>query len=136
MPQMALAVGTKWFHNIKFSNSYALVIMDLVCWLDLLHKLSTSFFILISGLCMIYHNFYCKFSCYLPLTKPGLGYLYRLAFYNGHNRVGVSPPPHLRTETDPVSETSCSLVFLEYRTIYQAKKLSNSRSIKLLVRLF
>jgi hypothetical protein len=29
----------------------------------------------------------------------------RLALSKGPNRVGVSP--HLRTETDPVSETSC-----------------------------
>jgi hypothetical protein len=32
----------------------------------------------------------------------------RLALSKGPNRVGVSP--HLRTETDPVSETSCFLV--------------------------
>jgi hypothetical protein len=31
----------------------------------------------------------------------------RLALSKGPNRVGVSP--HLRTETDPVSETSCFL---------------------------
>jgi hypothetical protein len=27
---------------------------------------------LISGFCTLYHNFYCIFSCYLSLTKPGL----------------------------------------------------------------
>jgi hypothetical protein len=35
-----------------------------------------------------------------------------LALSKGPNRVGVSlPPPHLKTETDPVSETLCFLVF-------------------------
>jgi hypothetical protein len=34
----------------------------------------------------------------------------RLALSKGPNRVGVSPP-HLRTETDPVSETMCFLAF-------------------------
>jgi hypothetical protein len=34
----------------------------------------------------------------------------RLSLSKGPNRVGISPP-HLRTETDPVSETLCSLVF-------------------------
>jgi hypothetical protein len=41
----------------------------------LLHKIFTSLSILVSGLCMLYHNFYCIFSFYLPLTKPGLRYL-------------------------------------------------------------
>jgi hypothetical protein len=34
----------------------------------------------------------------------------RLALSKGPNWVGVFPPPHLRTETDPVSETSYFLV--------------------------
>jgi hypothetical protein len=33
-----------------------------------------------------------------------------LALSDGPNKVGDSPP-HLRMETDPVSETLCSLVF-------------------------
>jgi hypothetical protein len=37
---------------------------------------------------------------------------WRLALSNGPNRVHVSPS-YLRTETDPVFETLCSLVFLE-----------------------
>jgi hypothetical protein len=36
--------------------------------LGLLHKTFTSFSILISGLFMLYCNFYYIFSCYLPLT--------------------------------------------------------------------
>jgi hypothetical protein len=42
----------------------------------------------------------------------------RLALSKGPNRIGVSP--HLRTETDPVSETSCLfffLVIIEIRTM-------------------
>jgi hypothetical protein len=50
--------------------------MDLVCWLGVLTKIFTYVSILVSGLCMLYHYFYCTFSCYLPSTKPGLRYLY------------------------------------------------------------
>jgi hypothetical protein len=50
--------------------------MNLVCWLGFLNKILISFSSLVSGLCIIYHNFYCVFSCYLPSTKPGLRYLY------------------------------------------------------------
>jgi hypothetical protein len=71
--EMVLGVGTKWFH--KFSNnSYALVFMDLVCWLGLLHKIVTFLSILVSGWLMVYHNFCCIFSCYLPSSLPGLRY--------------------------------------------------------------
>jgi hypothetical protein len=45
-----------------------------------MHRLETRIFtalsILVSGLCMLYHNFYCIFPCYLPWTKRGLRYLY------------------------------------------------------------
>jgi hypothetical protein len=43
--------------------------------------------------------------------------------YRGHN---VSPPPHLRKETDPVSKTYLSLILLEHRAMDRAQKLSNS----------
>jgi hypothetical protein len=36
--------------------------------------------------------------------------LLRLALSKGPNRVGVSPP-HLKTETDPVSETLFSCIY-------------------------
>jgi hypothetical protein len=29
---------------------------------------------------MLYHNFYCTFSCYFPLTKSGLSYLYNCSY--------------------------------------------------------
>jgi hypothetical protein len=57
---------------VFWTLSYALVFMDLVCWLGLLHNISTSFSILVSGLCMLYNNFDCTFSCYIPMIKPGL----------------------------------------------------------------
>jgi hypothetical protein len=50
--------------------------MDLACWTGLLHKIFTSPSVLVSGLCVLYHNFYCIFSSYLPSTKSGLRYIY------------------------------------------------------------
>jgi hypothetical protein len=50
-------------------------LMDLVCWLRLLHKMFISLFLLVSGLCMLYHTLCCTFSCFLPSTKPDLMYL-------------------------------------------------------------
>jgi hypothetical protein len=65
---------------------------------------------LVSGLCMIYHNFYrtSLIGIAVVILTQVVHWL-RLALSNGPNRVGVSPP-HLRTETYPVSETLCSLV--------------------------
>jgi hypothetical protein len=48
----------------------------------------------------------------------------RLTLSKGSNRVGVFSPFHLRTETDPVSETSC-FYSLDYRTIEKVQKPSN-----------
>jgi hypothetical protein len=36
--------------------------------------------------------------------------------------VGVSLPLHLRTEADPVPETSCYLVILNFRTMEKVQK--------------
>jgi hypothetical protein len=52
--------------------SYALVFMDLVCWVDFLHEMFIYFSILVSGLCVLHHDFIVLFCRYLPLTKPGL----------------------------------------------------------------
>jgi hypothetical protein len=65
----SLSVGIKWFHRI----------LNLIhglgfCWVGLLHKMSTSLSILVSRLRMLYYNFYFKFSCYLPSSKPGLSF--------------------------------------------------------------
>jgi hypothetical protein len=46
-----------------------------------------------------------------------------LTLSNRYNRAGI--PIHLRTETDPVSETLCFLVF-EYRTMEEVQKPSSS----------
>jgi hypothetical protein len=48
----------------------------------------------------------------------------RLALFNGPNTVSL--PLTLRTETDPVSETFCSL---EYRTMDKIQKFSNHKFI-------
>jgi hypothetical protein len=51
----------------------------------------------------------------------------RLALFKGPNRIGVSP--HLRTETDPVSETSVLfffLVIIRIRTMDKVRNPSNS----------
>jgi hypothetical protein len=37
--------------------------------LGLLNKFSTSFTILVTGLCMLYHNFYCTFFLLPPIDK-------------------------------------------------------------------
>jgi hypothetical protein len=42
--------------------------------------------------------------------------------YVGTNTVGVSLPLHLRTEADPVSETSCYLLILDFRTMDKVQK--------------
>jgi hypothetical protein len=46
--------------------------MDLACWLRLLHKVSTSFLVSVSGLYVLYRNYYFKIPRCLPLAKPDL----------------------------------------------------------------
>jgi hypothetical protein len=43
--------------------------------LGLLHEIFTSFSILVSCLCMFYHNFYCILLCSLSFTQPGLRFV-------------------------------------------------------------
>jgi hypothetical protein len=94
--------------------------MDLVCWLGSWHNISTSLSILVSGLCTLYRNFCCIFSCYLRSTKPGIRYLYSCSYTDTVcSVIEVSSVqrtqqsgcllPQLWTETDPDSETLCSL---------------------------
>jgi hypothetical protein len=86
-------------------------------------------------MCVPYHKFYCGLSCCLPQNYPGLKWLnssvnltkvaqwLRLALSKRPNWVGVfSLPLHLRTETDPISETSC-FYSQEHRTM---EKVQNS----------
>jgi hypothetical protein len=67
-----------------------MVFIYLICWLRLLNKICASFSIFLSGLCILYRNFYCKFSYYLPLAKSGLCCLYSCSYtargYNWHHR--------------------------------------------------
>jgi hypothetical protein len=59
IPQMALALNKKMVSQHEILQlSYALFFMDLVCWLGLLYEISPSFSILVSGLSLLYHNFY------------------------------------------------------------------------------
>jgi hypothetical protein len=96
-------------------------------------------YILVPSICVLYHNFYCIFSCYLRPNLPSLMWLngcvnltgvvqwLKLAFSKGPNRVGVSP--HVRTETDPVSETLCFLVYRIPDDGQSPKKSSNSECL-------
>jgi hypothetical protein len=64
-PQMMLAVGKKWFHETLHlipCNGF----LGLGLLTRFLHKLITSISVLVSGPCVLYHNLYCIFSCYLP----------------------------------------------------------------------
>jgi hypothetical protein len=50
-----------------------------------------------------------------------------LALSKGPNRIGFFP--HLRTETDPVSETSCFFLFFNTRTMDRVRKLTIAESV-------
>jgi hypothetical protein len=104
--------------NSPFNPSYALVYS-----LGLFHKIFTSLSILVSGPWMLYHTFCCIYIPIISLQQSLISGIYivsvimtcvvqwlRLAFSKGPNKLRVFPP-HMRTETEPVSETSCSLVF-------------------------
>jgi hypothetical protein len=96
--------------------------MDFTCLLYFLYTIFSFLSISVSGLCMYYHNFYCMLSCYLPSAKPGLKCLYscsctdivwrvtKISSFCGTQQSRCLPT-HLRTETNPVSETLYSLVF-------------------------
>jgi hypothetical protein len=49
-----------------FPQLFALVLMHLVLLVRFLAQISNSFFILVVRMCVLYHNFYCIFPCYLP----------------------------------------------------------------------
>jgi hypothetical protein len=72
----------------------------------------------------IQKNRFQKLDLFLsPLESANLNYIQwlKLALSNGSNSVGASTP-HLRMETDPVSEMSCCL---EYQMIDEVQKISN-----------
>jgi hypothetical protein len=90
--------------------------------------------ILVSGLCTLYHNFYCIFFCYLPSTKPGLRYLYSC----GYTDMGC-PVMHVSSFSG-TQQSRClpltwgrkqisfsqTFLFLEYRMKNEVRKPSNS----------
>jgi hypothetical protein len=100
--------------------------------------MSISFSTPVPRMCVLYHNF-CLYvvSCYLKPNYHDLKWLnscvnmtgvvqwLRLALSKGPNWVSVFSPLHLRTETDPVFETSC-FYSLECRTMEKVQKRSNS----------
>jgi hypothetical protein len=57
----------------------------------------------------------------------------RLCLSKGPKRVGISPPAHLRIETDPISKTLCFLVLLEFQAMNKVQKPSNSDQILFVV---
>jgi hypothetical protein len=61
--------------------------MDLVCWLGLLHSISTFFSVLVSDLYMHYKKFYYTFSCYLLLTNSN----YRSMYSCSYTDIGCVP---------------------------------------------
>jgi hypothetical protein len=106
-------------HNVSETGSVS------VLRLGLLHKISTSYFQACTCFITI---FIVHFSCYLPLTEPGLRCLYSCSYTDtGRPVTEVStfyrtqqrclPPPHLRTETSSSRNIVFTSVFLEYRTM-------------------
>jgi hypothetical protein len=99
------ASGRYYMSSQKCSHFFALVLMHRVLLAKLLTQISTSFVILVPRMCLLYHNFYCTFSCYLLPNYPGLKWLNscvnlteivqwsRLALSEGSNWVGVFRPP-------------------------------------------
>jgi hypothetical protein len=68
--------------------------------------------------------------CYLPLTYPVLRHSYSYGLTGwGCAVIEVSYVSlHLRTEADPVPETSCYLVILDFRTMDEVQKPISSQN--------
>jgi hypothetical protein len=121
----ALVPGVQFFHSRDGASSrlkmfsqilYLILLYIGFHGLGLLQKIFTSVSILISGPCMLYFIF----SSYLPLTKPVSGiylavviltWVIQWLTFTLRDPTEYVSPTHLMTETDPVSETLCSLVF-------------------------
>jgi hypothetical protein len=65
--QMALAVSFTCLHTF-FHFFYALALIHLVLLARFVAQISTSFSVLVPRMCVLYHNFYCIFSCYFSLN--------------------------------------------------------------------
>jgi hypothetical protein len=94
-------------------------------------KISSPFSILVSGLCMLYHNFY------YTLSKSGLRYSYFCSYTDigcplievsslskGPSRIGVSPSPE--DENRSSFRNVVFSAFLEYWNMDQVQKPINS----------
>jgi hypothetical protein len=68
----------KCLYNIKI---FKLILCIGVHGFGMLRLISTFFSVLVSGLYVHYHNFYCKFSYYLPLINPDLRYACNCSYY-------------------------------------------------------
>jgi hypothetical protein len=75
------------FSNSPFNNPYALLFMDLVCGLSRLHKIITSISILVSGLCMLYHYFYCITAYFAVISRS---YMTSISIIRN---IWIPPPP-------------------------------------------
>jgi Na+/alanine symporter len=64
--QMALMVDTTYIHSPPPPNFVALVLMQLGLLVMFAAQVSTFFSVLVPRMCVLYHNFYCRLSCYLP----------------------------------------------------------------------
>jgi hypothetical protein len=62
-------------HKFRFTRSSD--VSELSSWFGLVDLFSISFCVLVIYLPGHSTNFYCKFSCWLPLIKLGPGYIYR-----------------------------------------------------------
>jgi hypothetical protein len=97
---------------------------------------SICFSLSVSGICIHAHSFILKFAIYLSSSKHDFRGVcrgtslttfffqwLRLGLYNGLKATCLAHP-HLRTETDPIFETLCSI---EYGTMDKVQKLSNPK---------
>jgi hypothetical protein len=74
VPKMAVPVDV-YSDNIKMVNLRSYV-YRLGCWFSWMYLFSASSSSLVLGLYVLLHNFYCKFSCYLPQKNSDLRYIY------------------------------------------------------------
>jgi hypothetical protein len=64
-PQMALVVYITCLHTFSF-YFFAMMLLHLVLSVMFIAQISTSFSVPLPRMCVLYHNLYCVFSCYLP----------------------------------------------------------------------
>jgi hypothetical protein len=66
--------GTRLEKEVEiYATNLASMLMHLLLLARFIALMSTSFSVLVPCMCVLHHNFYCIFSCYLPPNFPGLG---------------------------------------------------------------